>query len=382
MMRRLISGALLASLAILPSACVVLDATSLGFAMITGQRVITVSGEAKWSQPHEDVLAVNLTTGAVIARGALDDGKRFNFRLSIPAGEHLAVALQAPGSSALLLAPRGEKRQEERAIDLTRGTSTVAWGLGAALAGIPIPAKGAWEGSPEKWRTLGERLPVGYGGVLQGTAEILDTVGVGSPQGTATELSKALKETLGTVKIAAGGHPRDRVLWPPVVLSWANALGSLAPGTGDAMAPQAAAAIDLLSTLDQVWAASPYAEDQGALEIKLPLREPETNRVPQALPTVIQGLRYQVRSAMLPTPREGTIARAGIRFQAGAVILRIPHLPTGFASVDLELLGENESSLGKVNVQEIVNLALARSVNAKPVAVSLENTPGHTPGAY
>ncbi len=59
MVRRLSTWALLGALAFLPSGCVVLDATSVGYAMLTGHRLVTVSGEAVWAQPKQEVLAVS-----------------------------------------------------------------------------------------------------------------------------------------------------------------------------------------------------------------------------------------------------------------------------------------------------------------------------------
>jgi hypothetical protein len=380
-MRRLATCCLLGTLAFLPSGCVVLDATSVGFAMVTGQRLVTVSGEAKWAKPQQTVKVVSLATGNVVAEGTLDDQKRFSVRVSLPMGEDLAIALHAPGNAALLLASRGEKRQEDRELNLTRGSTAVAWGLGSVLGGLRLPGANAWDGKPEQWKAIGERLPISHGALIQGSASDLDALGVGSPGGTAAELAIALKESLETVRIAAGGHPRDVVLWPPLLQGWSNALGALPPSTGDAMAPQAAAAVDLLSVLDQIWAQHPYGEEQGALSVQVPLKEPGTARVPEALPAVIHGLRYSVSASMLNPPRTGTIPRKGIRFQGGALVLRVPDMPTGFASVDLELLDESSASLGQVNAQGVVSLAMTHALKAPTVEVSLEGTPTTRPGA-
>ncbi len=310
----------------------------------------------------------------------MDDQKRFSVRVPLSLGEDTAIALHTRGNAALLLVPRGEKRQEERALNLTRGTTTVAWALGAALADLPMPGNESWNVTTEKWKTLGERLPVSHGLALQASANTLDTVGIGSPSSAATDLSKALSTALGTARVAAAGHPRDGVLWPPLVLGWSNALAELPPTTGDTMAAQAAGAVDVLSVVEQVWATAPYTEGQGGIELKIPLREPGTNRVPEALPAVIRGLRYQIGASLLPAPREGTIARNAIRFQSGSAILRIPDMPEGFASLDVELLGENSASLGRVTAEAIVNRAIVRNVDATPIAVSLEGTPTTRPG--
>jgi hypothetical protein len=170
------------------------------------------------------------------------------------------------------------------------------------------------------------------------------------------------------------------VLWPAVILGWTNALGGMAPSTGDAMAPQAASAIDLRAMVDQIWATSPHAEEQGAIEVKVPLKETGTNRVPEALPAVIHGLRYQISASMLSVPRAGTIPREAVRFQSGAAVLRVPDMPEGFASIDIELLGENTASLGTVTAQGVVNRAIIRQVEAKAIEVSLEGTPTTRPG--
>ncbi len=380
MVRRLSTWALLGALAILPSGCVVFDATSVGYAMLTGHRLVTVSGEAAWAQPKQEVTAVNLRTGAVLARGSVDNEKRFNVRVPLPVNEDTAIALYSPGNAALLLAPRGEKRQEDRALNLTRGTATVAWALGASLAEIKVPGNDAWSASTEQWRTLGERVPVSHGLALQACANTLDSVGVGSPNAAATELSTALKTALTTVRVAAAGHPRDAVLWPPVLLGWSNALATLAPSTGDAMAAQAAGVIDVSSVVEQVWAKAPYTEGQGGIELKVPLREPGSSRVPEALPAVIHSLRYQIGASLLAAPRQGTIARSAVRFQSGAAVLRIPDMPEGFASIDVELLDANSASLGRVNAEAIVNRAIVRNVESTPIAVSLEGTPTTQPG--
>lgn len=380
MMRRLFCVALLGAVALLPAGCVVLDATSVGYAMLTGHRLVTVSGEATWAQPKQEVLAVSLKSGSVLAKGSVDDQKRFSVRIPLAVNEDAAIALHSPGNAALLLAPRGEKRQEERALNLTRGTTTVAWAIGSALADLPIPGNDAWNLKPEQWRALGALLPASHGLVLQAGANTLDTVGVGSPHVAATELSSALKAALGTVRVAVAGHPRDEALWPPLVLGWANALSAMPPSTGDAMATKAIGAIDMISVVEQVWANAPYVEGQGGIELKIPLRETGTNRVPEALPVVIRGLRYQIGASMFSTPRVGTIDRNAVRFQSGAAVLRIPDMPEGYASLDVELLGENSSALGRVTEETIVNRALVRSVESKPIAVSLEGTPTTRPG--
>lgn len=380
MARRLASLGLIGALLILPGGCVVLDATSVGFAVVTGHRLVTLSGEAKWAKPQQAVTAVSLSTGEVLARGTLDDQKRYSVRMTLPMGEDLAVAVHAPGNAALILAPRGDKRQEERALNLTRGSTAVAWGLGSVLGGLRLPADKPWDAKPEQWKAIGQRLPIGHGALIQASANDLDTVGVGSPGGAAAELAQALAGTLTTVRVAAGGHPRDVVLWPAILQGWANALATLPPSTGDAMAPRAASAIDLLSVVDRIWADSPYAEEQGALTVQVPLRETGTNRVPQALPAVVHGLRYTVTASMLGAPRTGTIDRAGIRFQGGDVVLRVPDMPEGFASVDLELLDENAASLGTVNAQGVVGLAMIHALQAPAVAVSLEGTGDTLPG--
>lgn len=380
MSRYLVSWSLLGALAFLSAGCAVFDATTVGFAMVTGQRLVTVSGEAKWAKPKQAVTAVNLATGAVLAQGALDDAKRFSVRLSVPGEDDLAIALHTPGSAALLLAQRSEKRQEERTLDLTRGSTTVAWALGSALAGISLPGNETWNGKADQWKLLAERLPVSYGVPLQAGASTLDMVGIGSSGSAAAELSAALSTALETLRGAAGGHPRDQVLWPAILLGWANALGAMAPSTGDDMAPQAAAAIDLQTALDQIWAQYPYGEEHGGIEIRIPLREPATSQVPEALPAVIHAMRYQVRASLLPAPRQATVARGGIRFQGGSLILRVPEMPEGFASVDVELLGANSASLGTVNTQGLVNRAMTRALETTPIAVSLEGTPTTRPG--
>lgn len=379
-MRRLSTWALLGALALLPSGCVVFDATSVGYAMLTGHRLVTVSGEAAWAQPKQELTAVNLKTGAVLARGSVDNDKRFIIRVPVPMNDDLALALHSPGNAALLLAPRGEKRQEERALNLTRGTTTVAWALGASLADLKVPGNEPWSASTEQWRTLGERLPASYGLALQASANTLDSVGIGSPTAAANGLDTALKSALSTVRVAAAGHPRDAALWPPVLLGWTNALTTLAPSAGDTMAAQAAGVIDVSAVVEQVWATAPYTEGQGGIELKVPLREPVSNRVPEALPAVIHGLRYQIGASLLAAPRQGTIARSAVRFQSGAAILRIPDMPEGFASIDVELLDESSASLGRVNAEAIVNRAIVRNVESTPIAVSLEGTPTTQPG--
>lgn len=378
--RRPYTWALFGALALPLSGCVVFDATTVGVAMLTGQRLVTVTGEAVWAQPKQDVLVVSLKSGSVLTRGSVDDQKRFSVRVPLSLNEDTALALHSAGNAALLLVPRGEKRQEERALNLTRGTTTIAWALGSAIADQPIPGNDAWSLKPEQWRMIGDRLPVSHGPILQGSADILDTVGIGSPHSAATDLSKALKTALVDVRVAAAGHPRDGVLWPPLLLGWSSALGALSPSTGDTMAAQAATALDVASVVEQVWATAPYTEGQGGIELKVPLREPGTNRVPEALPAVIQGLRYEIGASMLPAPREGTIARAALRFHSGSLILRIPDMPEGYSSLDVEFLGENSISLGRVTAETIVNRALVRKVDATPVAVSLEGTPTTLPG--
>lgn len=380
MARRLITWGLVGALLILPGGCVVLDATSVGFAVVTGHRLVTLSGEAKGAQPQQPVTAVSLATGDVVAQGKLDDQKRFSVRVSLPMGEDLAVVVHAPGHAALILAPRGDKRQEARALNLTRGTTAVAWGLGSVLGGIRLPGNNAWDAKPEQWKAIGQRLPIGLGASIQASANDLDALGVGSAGGTAAELAMALNATLATVRVVAGGHPRDIALWPPILQGWANALSTLPPNTGDAMAPRAAESLDLLTVVDRIWADSPYAEEQGALSVQVPLREPETGRVPQSLPAVIYGLRYTVSASLLGAPRTGTIARDGISFQGGALFLRVPDMPEGFASVDLELLDENGASLGKANAEGVVQIAMTRALQAPAVAVSLEGTGGNVPG--
>ncbi len=380
MSHRLTHWALFGALAFLPSGCVVFDATTAGFAMVSGQRLVTVSGEAAWAQPKQSVTAIDLKTGAMVAQGTLDDSKRYSVRVSLPLNDDLAIALHAPGSAALLLAPRGEKRQEERELDLTRGSTTVAWALGSALGGLPLPGNDAWKGSNDQWKAVGSRLPVTHGVLIAGSASVLDGVGVGSPATAASELDQALKASLDTLRVASFGHPRDLVLWPALVLGWSNALAQLPAGTGDSMAPQAAAGLDFLTVAEQIWALYPHVDELGALEIKVPLREPETDLIPQALPAVVQGLRYQVSGSMLPAPRVGTIARSAIRFQAGSLVLRVPDMPEGFASVDVEILGANAATLGRAESQGLVNRAVIRALTAATVAVSMEGTPTSRPG--
>lgn len=380
MIHRLATWSLLGALAVFPSGCAVLDATTVGFAMVSGKRLVTVSGEAKWAKPNQTITALNLATGAVLAQTSVDDAKHFSVRVSVPLEEDLAIAFHVPGSAALLLVPRGEKRQEERTLDLTRGSTTVAWALGSALGAIPLPGNEAWKAKPEQWKSLGGRLPASYGIAIQSAASTLDRVGVGSPASTAAELSNALTFSLETVRAAAGGHPRESALWPPIVLGWSNALNSMAPSLGDEMAPQAAARLDLQATLEQIWAQDPYGEGQGGLELRIPLREPGTNRLPEALPAVIGAMRYEVRASMLPSSRMAMVRRDGIRFQAGALVFRVPDLPEGFATVELELLDQNSASLGKVSAQGLVSLAMTRAIDAEALAVSLEGTPTSRPG--
>lgn len=382
MANRLATWGLVGLLSVFPSGCAVLDGASYGFAVISGKRIVDLSGEAPWAQPSQRIEAVNLRTGQVVARGSFDANKRYSLQLTVSPEEDLAIALLAPSNAALLLAPRGDKRHEARTLNLTRGSTTIAWALGSAVAGIPVPASGTWSAESDAWKALPEHVPGSHGIVLTAAATALDTVGVGSPLAAATELSKSLKGALETVRAAAGGHPRNTAIWPSLILGWSDALHQLPPSTGDFLGTQAASSMDVATAVERIWTQYPYTEGQGGLEIRIPLREPGTQRIPEALPAKVARLRYTVTASMLPAPREGEIARQAMRFDGGAVILRVPDMPLGYASAQLELFDAANVSLGKAEIQGLVGAAVVNQLKAGALEVSLENTPSTTPAAH
>ena len=382
MANRLATWGLIGLLSVFPSGCAVLDGASYGFAVISGKRIVDLSGEAPWAQPSQSIEAINLRTGQVIARGSFDAKKRYSLQVAVPPEDDLAIALIAPHNAALLLAPRGEKRQEARVLNLTRGSTTVAWALGAAVANVPLPTNGAWSATPEAWKAMPAHLPGSHGVVLTAAASALDTVGVGSPLSAASELSKALSKALETVRTAAGGHPRNTAIWPSLVLGWADAIHQLPPSTGDFLGVQAASQLDVVTAVERIWAQFPYIEGQGGLEIRIPLREPGTQRVPEALPAKVARMRYAVTASMLPSAREGEIARTAMRFDAGALVLRVPDMPLGYASAQLEFFDETNASLGKRDIQGLVGAAVVNQLKTPALEVSLENTPSTTPAAH
>ena len=382
MANRLATWGLIGLLSVFPSGCAVLDGASYGLAVISGKRIVDLSGEAPWAQASQSIEAINLRTGQVIARGTFDASKRYSLQVAVSPDEDLAIVLLAPNNAALLLAPRGEKRQEARGLNLTRGSTTIAWALGAAVANVPIPTNGTWSASSDAWKTLSAHLPGSHGVVLTAAASALDTVGVGSPLSAASELSKALGKALETVRTAAGGHPRTAALWPSLVLGWSDAIHQLPPSSGDFLGIQAATSLDVATAVERIWAQYPYTEGQGGLDLRVPMREPGTHRVPEALPAKVARLRYTVTASMLPSAREGEIARSAIRFDAGSVVLRIPDMPLGYASAELELFDASNASLGKREIQGLVGAAVVNQLMAGPLAVSLENTPSTTPGAH
>ncbi|MNX35421.1 hypothetical protein D3C86_656860 [compost metagenome] len=382
MANRFATWGLIGLLSVFHSGCAVLDGASYGFAVLSGKRIVDLSGEAPWAQPSQSVEAINLRTGQVLARGGFDASKRYSLQVAVPPEEDLAIVLHAPHSAALLLAPRGEKRQEARVLNLTRGSTTIAWALGAAVANIPVPANGTWSASSDAWKALPAHLPGSHGAVLTAAASALDTVGVGSPLSAATELAKALGKSLETVRAAAGGHPRSTAIWPSLVLGWSDAIHQLPPSTGDFLASQAAASLDVATAVERIWIQAPYTEGQGGLEIRVPLREPGTQRVPEALPAKVSRMRYAVTASMLPSAREGELSRPAIRFDAGSVVLRVPDMPLGYASAQLEFFDETGASLGKTEIQGLVGVAVVNQLKTPAVDVSLANTPSTTPAAH
>ena len=381
MANRLATWGLIGLLSVLPSGCAVLDGATYGLAVISGKRIVDLSGEAPWAKASQNVEAVNLHTGQVIARGSLDPSKRYSLQVAVSPEEDLAIALRAPGSAALLLAPRGEKRQEARVINLSRGSTTIAWALGAAIADVPLPTDGNWNAPPDLWRSLVAHLPGSHGVVLTAAASALDVMGVGSPLSASSKLSEALEESLETLRSAAGGHPRNAALWPSLILGWSDAIHQLPPSTGDFLGVEAATNLDVATAVERVWAQFPYTEGQGGLELRVPMRELGTTRVPEFLPAKIARMRYTVTASMLPSVREGEIARSAIRFDSGAAVLRVPDMPLGYASAELEFFDTSNASLGKREIQGLVGAAVVNQLKTTALEVSLENTPSTTPGA-
>lgn len=381
-MRRLVVGCLIGLMAVAPSGCALVGATSFGFAILSGKRVVDLSGAALRAQPGETLTAVNLATGETIARTSLGGDRRYAIQLSLPPDEPLAIALVAPRQAALLLTPTPDQRHETREQNLTAGSTAVAWGLGSAVGGIPVPSQGEWTPPPAQWKLLAARLPATHGLALQSAASVLDAAGVGNPSTAASDLSAALLTRLSAVRTTAGGHPRHAAVWPPLLLGWSDALHLEAQATGDLLGANAAAHVDVATVVDRIWAHAPYAEEQGGLEVRVPLRETGTQRVPTVLPDAVMGLRYRIEGSLLTEPREGEIPRAWLRFEGGDLILRVPDMPLGYAKAKLEVMGENGVILGLGEKDAQVAIAQVTKLSASPVEVSLGALPSpSTPGA-
>lgn len=382
MQRSLISGALVALIALAPAGCVVLDATSVGISVMTGNRVVGVSGQAAQASPGSVVEAISLKTGKLVGRGTVDDARTFSLRISLPVSEPLSVVLRSPNQAALLMTDPSGKRQEERAVSLTAGSTTVAWALGALLAGIPIPSSGPWKADEAAWTRLNALLPVSLGLALEAAAGVLDTSGVAYPPAAASELANALAATRDRLRAVAGGEPRDAVLWPSVLLGWSDAvLTTNKSAPGDQLATLVASEVDLRLAADRAWLSSPHAEGHGAVEVAIPLKGAESQQPPIVLPSGVRKLRYTVNSALLEAPRQGEFDRASIHFEAGTVILRVPDMPPGFVDVSVSLLGEYDAPLGTVATNGHVTEALVRKLTTDAITLSVADAPPLTPGA-
>ena len=382
MRKPLLAGSLIGLLALVPSGCAVFDATSFGFAMLTGKRVVTVSGEAPRARSGEVIEAVNLRTGESVGRVTLNAEKRFSVAITLPMDEPLAIALRGENQAALILADRNDKRQEAREQVLSAGTTTVAWALGSVLAEIPVPTQGTWTVNLDQWKRLAERLPVNHGPALQFAAQTIETAGVGNPPPAAATLASALNTPLGTVRTVAGGHPRDTALWPPLLLAWADMLSTMPQqAAGDLLGARAAETLDIATAVDRVWAQHPYVAGQGGLEVRVPLREAGSLRVPVTLPATVKALRYRIDGALLKTPREGEIPRQWIRFEGGDAVLRVPDMPLGYTMASLTLIGENNALLGSASKDGLVSVAVTSKLSTSPIALSFVEPSNLTPGA-
>lgn len=381
MRHALLTGSLIGLLALAPSGCAVIGATSFGFAILSGKRVVDVSGEARRAKPGDGIEAVNLRTGEVMGRASVGSDLRYSLQITLPTEEDLAVALHGPRQAALLLAVRADKRQEAREQHLTAGTATVAWGVAAAVAGIPVPPRGTWKATSAQWKRLAERLPATHGVALQSAAAMLDAAGVGNPPAAAGNLSAALNTSFGTARTVSGGHPRDAVLWPPLILGWTDALRLQGQATGDQLAADAATHLDIATAVDRIWASQPYDAEQGGLEVRVPLRESGSLRMPATLPAAVRAIRYRVEGALLTAPREGEIPREWVRFEGGAVVLRVPDMPLGYAKASIDILSENDTVLGSASQDGQVSIAVVSKLATDAVDLSLSDTPNLTPGA-
>lgn len=382
MRQSLITGSLIACLALASPGCVVLDAASAGISILAGNRLLDVSGLAKTAKEGDPVEAINLRSGALLARATVGADKRFRLQIALPMAEEPAIVLRAPNHAALLMGGLAGKRQEARDMALTRGSTTVAWALGAAVAGIPLPSKGNWDVTAEQWARLAERVPASQGEALQAAAATIETAGVADPASAAAELASSLSAVMARVRDASGGHPREAILWPPTVLGWVDALTlNTQQAPGDRLGSLAASAVDIATAAERAWSQSPYEAEQGALEVHVPLLGAETRQRTALLPDSVKALRYRIEGALLAMPRDGDIPREWLRYENGALTLRIPDLPLGYVKVTLRILGENGVPLASVTQEGQVAIALIRKLTTDTVEVPLAETPSLTPGA-